>query len=131
MAALNSYLVRAVYDWAVESGLTPHIVVDVSRPGVVVPPGRAEGGRIVLNIDPAAVRGFSYDHELMAFSARFGGVAFNITVPVAAILAIYARENGKGLSFESGPDNEPSPPAEPTPPPEPPAPRTPTLRRVK
>ncbi|MDA8390103.1 MAG: ClpXP protease specificity-enhancing factor [Gammaproteobacteria bacterium] len=130
MTPLRSYLIRAVYDWAVDSGLTPHVVVDVTQPGVAVPPGRAADGRIVLNIDPAAVRDFFFDHDMMAFSARFGGVPFNITVPLTAVLALYARENGKGLSFEQGPDDDPSPPAEPTPPVSTP-PKTPTLRRVK
>ncbi len=73
MTPLRSYLVRAVYDWAVDSGLTPHVVVDVTKAGVVVPPGRAADGRIVLNIDPAAVRNFFLDHDRLAFSARFGG----------------------------------------------------------
>ena len=129
MTALHNYLVRAVYDWAVDSGFTPHIVVDVTVPGVIVPPGRAEGGRIVLNIDPAAVRGFSYDEEIIEFSARFGGVPFQIAVPVTAVRAIYARENGQGLSLEQSPDDQP-PPAEPTPPPSAPS-RPPALRRVK
>ncbi|MHB1565593.1 MAG: stringent starvation protein B [Acidiferrobacter sp.] len=131
MAGLRGYLIRAVYDWAVDAGHTPYIVVDITKPGVSVPPGRAEEGRITLNIHPSAVRGLSYDPEAITFSARFGGAPFLITLPIPAVLAIFARENGRGLSFEGEPDEEPPEPS--TPPTGPPsAPRkVPMLRRIK
>ncbi len=104
MAALKVHLLRAVYDWAVESGFTPHIVADTKIAGVHVPTGYAdESGRIVLNIHPQALQGFSFDEMWIRFSARFGGVSQAVEVPLKAVLAIYAKENGQGISFpESG-----------------------------
>ncbi|WP_298138704.1 stringent starvation protein B [Acidiferrobacter sp.] len=130
MAGLRTHLVGAVYQWAVESGFSPFILIDVARPGVQVPPGRAEDGRITLNVDPRAVRNFMIHDETLSFQARFGGQPFLVTLPILAVLAIYARENGRGLSFE-GEDEEP-PPAPAAPSAEGPAGRkTPALRRVK
>lgn len=111
MAALRTHLVQAVYSWAVEAGFTPHVLVDATKPGVEVPTSYVEGGRITLNLDPQAVRAFSFADETLIFSARFGGRSYAINVPVSAILAIYARETGRGLSFEGEPEDEPSPPA--------------------
>ncbi|HUW98480.1 MAG TPA: ClpXP protease specificity-enhancing factor SspB [Acidiferrobacter sp.] len=130
MAALRTHLVQAVYDWAVESGFSPFLLVDATKPGVQVPPGRVEEGRITLNVDPRAVRAFSLQDETVAFQARFGGQPFLVAVPVFAVLAVYARENGKGLSFEGELDDGPTSPS-PTAPEPPPAPKGPTLRRVK
>lgn len=130
MAALRTHLVGAVYQWAVESGFSPFILVDAVRPGVQVPPGRVEDGRITLNVDPRAVRHFVIQDEVLSFQARFGGQPFLVSVPMMAVLAIYARENGRGLSFEG--EDEPEPPAPATPPSEGTAPRkAPSLRRVK
>ncbi|AWP22477.1 ClpXP protease specificity-enhancing factor [Acidiferrobacter sp. SPIII_3] len=130
MAALRTHLVGAVYQWAVESGFSPFILVDAARPGVQVPPGRVEDGRITLNVDPRAVRNFAIQDEMLSFQARFGGQPFLVSLPIMAVLAIYARENGRGLSFEG--EDEPEPPAPATPPTEGAAPRkAPALRRVK
>jgi len=130
MAALRTHLVGAVYAWAVESGFSPFVLVDTTKPGVQIPPGRAENDRITLNIDPRAVRSFSLQDEMLSFQARFGGQPFLIVVPIIAVLAIYARENGRGLSFEGEDDEPPIGPA--TPPPETtPTRKGPTLRRVK
>jgi stringent starvation protein B len=107
MAALKTYLLRAVYDWAVESGCTPQVVVDANANGVRVPPGHADAnGRIVLNIHPRALQGFSLDDRWLRFTARFGGTPFGVEVPLAAVLAIYARENGQGISFPHEGGNE-------------------------
>ena len=130
MAALRTHLVGAVYQWAVESGFSPFILVDAARPGVQVPPGRVEDGRITLNVDPRAVRNFAIQDEMLSFQARFGGQPFLVSLPIMAVLAIYARENGRGLSFEG--EDEPEPPTPATPPTEGAAPRkAPALRRVK
>ena len=73
MAALRTHLLRAVYDWAVENGFTPHIVADTKAPGVRVPTGYAdEAGRIVLNVHPHALQGFTFDDSWVRFSARWG-----------------------------------------------------------
>ena len=121
----------AVYQWAVESGFSPFILVDAARPGVQVPPGPVEDGRITLNIDPRAVRHFAIQDEILSFQARFGGQPFLVSLPILAVLAIYARENGRGLSFEGEDEPEPPTPAT-TSPAEGGAPRkAPALRRVK
>ena len=130
MAALRTHLVGAVYQWAVESGFSPFILVDAARPGVQVPPGRVEDGRMTLNVDPRAVRNFSIQDEVLSFQGRFGGQPFLVSLPILAVLAIYARENGRGLSFEGEDDPESPTPA--TPPAEGvTARKTPALRRVK
>jgi len=117
VAALKTHLLRAVYDWAVESGFTPHIVVDTKVQGARVPPGYADAaGRIVLNIHPRALHGFAFDDTWLRFSARFAGVSQPVEVPLNAVLAVYAKENGQGISFpESGADNTPEGPDEPDP----------------
>jgi stringent starvation protein B len=103
VAALKTHLLRAVYDWALENGFTPQIVVDSKAEGVRVPAGHAdEAGRVVLNIHPRALQGFSFDDSWIRFTARFGGTPYGVEVPLAAVLAIYARENGQGISFPSG-----------------------------
>jgi stringent starvation protein B len=109
VAALKTHLLRAVYDWALQSGFTPHIVVDTNHDGVRVPPGYADdSARIILNVHPRALQGFSFDFsfddEWIRFSARFGGTPFNIETPLAAVLAVYAKENGQGISFPPGSD---------------------------
>ena len=93
-------------------------------------PGYVENGRIVLNIHPRAIHGFSFDHGGIRFSARFGGSPYVIDIPLAGLLAIYAKENGQGVSF---PERDEPPPAEPAAPGRPaPAPRKgPVLKRVK
>lgn len=99
--------------------------------GVQVPPGYVENGRIVLNIHPRAISGFSFDHSGIRFSARFGGSPYAIDIPLAGLLAIYAKENGQGVSF---PERDEPPPAEPAAPVRAPtnAPRKgPVLRRIK
>lgn len=130
MSALRTHLVQAVYNWAVEAGFSPFLLVDAATPGVQVPAGHIEEGRITLNIDPRAVRGFSLQDEVLSFQARFGGQPFLIVVPIFAVLAIYARENGRGLSFEGELDDEPPTPSPQTPE-SAPARKGPALRRVK
>jgi len=99
MIALKSYLIRAVRDWAVDQGLTPHIVVDAFHSGTLVPPDYVHDGRIVLNIHPRAVMDFELGEEWIRFAARFGAQSRTVDVPVAAVMAAYARENGQGISF--------------------------------
>ncbi|MGA6098682.1 ClpXP protease specificity-enhancing factor [Stutzerimonas marianensis] len=106
MTSSRPYLVRALYDWIVDNGCTPHILVHADHPGVQVPSGYASDGQIVLNVSPGAVRHLDMSNEAVSFEGRFGGVAHNLYVPSAAILAIYARENGQGMVFEV----EPTPP---------------------
>jgi stringent starvation protein B len=123
------YLVQAIYDWCIDNGHTPHLVVASEYPGVSVPNQFVQDGRITLNISPMAVQSLHIDQDPIWFSARFSGRPFDVTVPVGAVLAIVARENGEGIVFgEVEPADEaavagtPSPPDhEPTP--EPPKPK--------
>ncbi|EGT5681175.1 ClpXP protease specificity-enhancing factor [Cronobacter turicensis] len=94
------YLLRAFYEWLLDNQLTPHLVVDVTLPGVLVPLEYARDGQIVLNIAPRAVGNLELANDEVRFNARFGGVPRQVSVPLAAVLAIYARENGAGTMFE-------------------------------
>ena len=129
------YLLRAIYDWCVDSGYTPYLTVTVDAV-TRVPMEYIKDGEIVLNVGPIAVERFTMGNQLIEFSARFNGVGQEISIPVGAVSAIYARENGQGLSFEvtttatasEATKND----ADDNTPPEPPRPsRKPSLRRVK
>lgn len=100
MTPRRPYLLRAFYDWLLDNQLTPHLVVDIMRDDVQVPMEFARDGQIVLNIAPRAVGNLQLGDTEVSFNARFGGVPRQVSVPVAAVLAIYARENGAGTMFE-------------------------------
>jgi stringent starvation protein B len=109
-----------MHEWMVDNGYTPHLVVDAKREDVRVPVAHVKDGKIVLNVSPSATRALSLGNDVIAFEARFGGVAQQLSVPVSAVLGIYARENGQGMIFgeddpTTGPDS-PTPPLTPTPP---------------
>lgn len=113
MALLGSrpYFMRAVNEWILDQGLTPYLLVDANWPGAEVPLAYIEDGRIVLNINPSAVRDLLLANEEVSFSARFSGQTHWIRAPIGAVLGIYARENGEGLFFDA---DEYSPEPEPT-----------------
>lgn len=94
------YLLRAFYHWLLDNHLTPHLVVNVMLPEVYVPMEYSDGGEIVLNIAPRAVHNLEIANDEVRFNARFGGVPRQVSVPMAAVQAIYARENGAGTMFE-------------------------------
>ncbi len=96
----SSLSARAFYEWLLDNQLTPHLVVDVTLPGVQVPMEYARDGQIVLNIAPRAVGNLELANDEVRFNARFGGIPRQVSVPLAAVLAIYARENGAGTMFE-------------------------------
>ena len=135
------YLMRAIYDWCVDNGYTPYLSVTVDSV-TRVPMEYVKDGQIVLNIGPIAVEHFKLGNELIEFSARFNGAGREISIPIGVVSAIYARENGQGLSFEvattesaatehSG-HTDASGDHEGGTPPEPPRPSgKPSLRRVK
>ena len=128
MTSSRPYLVIALYEWILDNGYTPHIVVSADAEGVEVPAEFVHGGQIVLNISPSAVKDFLMDKEAISFNARFHKVARDIYVPMGAILGIVTRENGKGMMFDMiEPPSEPSDP-EPT---QRPALSKPTLKVVK
>lgn len=103
LTARRPYLLRAFYDWLLDNQLTPHLVVDINLPGVQVPLEYARDGQIVLNIAPRAVGNLNLSNDEVRFNARFGGVPRQVSVPMAAVMAIYARENGAGTMFEPEP----------------------------
>lgn len=105
------YLLRALTDWILDSGHTPHVLVDATLPGVAVPPEHVKDGRIVLNLSPSAVRGLQIGREAVTCDGRFGGRAFSLYLPMASIVAVYARETGEGMVFEAESFAEPEPPA--------------------
>ena len=152
------YLLRALYEWCVDNGYTAHLAVKVDS-RAQVPSEYVRNGEITLNVAPSAVHKLQMGNELIEFSARFAGVARQISVPVAGVYALYARETGHGMTFEvdaakpaiqsdaekepsnkTGPSNEPGPTALPVPassttasPTEPTKPTggKPQLRRIK
>ncbi len=105
------YLLRALYDWIVDSELTPYLLVTVDDASVQVPEEYVSEGKIVLNVSPMAVRELDLGQEAVTFSGRFGGRPFPIHVPMASIQAIYAKETGEGMMFEpESIEPEPTPP---------------------
>lgn len=100
MKSSRPYLVRALYEWIVDNDCTPHLLVNAEFNGVQVPAGFANDGQIVLNVSPTAVRHLHMDNEAVSFEGRFAGVPQSLYIPTAAVLAVYARENGQGMVFE-------------------------------
>lgn len=100
MNSSRPYLLRALYEWVVDNGCTPHVIVDATLPGVVVPEQFVKDGQIVLNLSPAAVIELELADDRVSFNGRFGGRPTDVFIPMAAILGIYARENGQGMAFE-------------------------------
>ncbi len=103
MASSRPYLVRAFNEWILDNNCTPYILVDAGVQGVQVPSEHVANGQIVLNISPSAVKALMIGNSVLEFSARFGGVPMQVSVPLVAVLAIYARENGEGMVFGSEP----------------------------
>ena len=131
MSPLKYYLLRATFDWAVENGLTPHVIVDANGADVAVPTRFTENGRIVLNISPQAVHEFHFDENAIAFRARFSGAEHQVYLPMAALLAIYARETGQGVSFPTDRGEELTAEPDKTPPDSSPPRKGPVLKIVK
>lgn len=150
-SSTKPYLLRAIYEWCVDNGLTPYVSVAVNA-NTRVPMEYVRDGEIVLNIGPLATSNMQMGNESIRCTARFSGVSRELTIPIAAVTAIYARENGQGMSFDVGPEVQsadagasaseqrpgPRPAADPginpdSEPPSPPKPGggKPTLRRIK
>ena len=101
MSGVFPYLIRAYCDWIEDSNLTPHILVDCEKTGVVVPEGLTNKGKIVLNISSSATENRLITNDFISFKARFSGKPQKITVPCEAVLTIYAQENGEGMFFDN------------------------------
>ena len=93
------YMVRAIHEWCVDNGCTPHLLVAVDS-HTRVPMAYVKDGEIVLNLNYTATKDLHIDNEVITFSARFGGVAQNLYVPMHAVKGIFARETGQGMFFE-------------------------------
>jgi stringent starvation protein B len=106
VTSTKPYLIRAIYEWCMDQGYTPYLAAMVDA-HTRVPPGSAKDGQIVLNVSPDATHQLDMGNELIEFQARFGGVAHPLSIPVANVVAIYARENGHGMAFEVEPALEP------------------------
>ena len=107
MTSNRPYLLRALYDWISDNSMTPHILVDADNRHVDVPDQAIQKGKVILNIDKAAVQQLELGNEWLTFNARFSGQQYSVSVPVEAVLAIYSKENGQGMMFAQ--DDEPDP----------------------
>jgi stringent starvation protein B len=125
MTSLKPYLIRSIYEWIIDNKLTPYLLVDAENNSACLPQEFIEDGKIVLNIRPEAIQGLLLGNDSIEFNARFNGKPMHIVAPVAAVMAIYAKENGKGMIFDLD-DNE----GDETPPDKQP-PTKPILRVVK
>ncbi len=99
MASTKPYLIRAIHEWCSEEGFTPYLAVSVDA-ATRVPREFVKDGQIVLNVGLEATHQLQLGNDEISFQARFGGRAFPVSVPVARVSAIYARENGEGMAFE-------------------------------
>ena len=109
MTSSRPYMIRAIYEWVVDNDCTPYILVNALFDGVQVPQQYVKDGQIVLNISPSAVVALDVGNDELGFRGRFAGVAQDIRAPIAAVLGIYARENGQGMLFDAEDPGAPPP----------------------
>lgn len=107
-------MLRAMHEWISDNAQTPHIVVDAAMQGVEVPRQYVQDGKIILNVSTHATSGLALGNDFVRFRARFGAATYDVSVPVAAVLGIYARETGQGMIFSEA-DAPPPPPDSPPP----------------
>jgi stringent starvation protein B len=105
MLSNRPYLLRAFYQWIVDSGCTPMLVINALHPQCKVPKHYARDNEVAFNISPSAVRNLQIMNETIEFKASFSGIIHIISVPVSAVLAIYAEENNEGI-FLDGEEDE-------------------------
>ena len=101
MRGVVPYLIRAYCDWIEDSSLTPHVLVNCKKDGVVVPKGLTKKGKIVLNISSSATENRLITNDSISFKARFSGKPQKVIIPCEAVLTIYAQENGEGMFFDA------------------------------
>lgn len=117
MSSNRPYLLRALYEWINDNGMTPYLLVDAAREGLQVPPSTVQDGRVVLNLAPRAIAQLDMGNRDIRFLARFGGVSQQVVVPLPAVMAIYAQETGQGMMLPD--DGAELPPDSPPPAPQP------------
>ena len=110
MTPIKPYLIRSIYEWIIDNQLTPHLLVDAENSNSVLPESYIEDGKIVLNMRPEAIQNLTLGNEEIQFNARFSGNPMHIVAPTSAVLAIYAKENGKGMVFDPEEHNDDGPP---------------------
>jgi stringent starvation protein B len=109
VSSRRPYLLRAMHEWMTDNDQTPHLIVDACRQGVQVPNEYVKDGKIVLNVSHAAIRDLHLGNDGIEFEARFGGRSMRISLPMQAVIGIYARETGEGMLFGGEEDGEPGP----------------------
>ncbi|MEP7186812.1 MAG: ClpXP protease specificity-enhancing factor [Rhodanobacter sp.] len=110
MSSNRPYLLRAIYDWVTDNDLTPYVLVDAGFAGVRVPAQVIKDGQVVLNLAMRAVSNLDLGNDWISFQARFSGVSQTIQIPVQAVLALYAQENGQGMMFPAEDEGGKTPP---------------------
>ena len=111
MTPSRPYLLRAIYDWLIDNEQTPYLLVNADAEGVIVPREHVQDGKIILNISLTATRDLELANDGVTFNARFGGQPMKVNVPIMAALALYSKENGRGMMFpEESPDDDPQSP---------------------
>ena len=93
-------MIRAMHEWIIDSDLTPYALVDANHSNVVIPEEFIEDGKILLNVSPSATQNLNLGNEFILFNARFNGVPMEVSFPISAVMAIYAKENGRGMMFK-------------------------------
>ncbi|MEC8126253.1 MAG: ClpXP protease specificity-enhancing factor SspB [Pseudomonadota bacterium] len=107
LGSSRPYLIHALYDWIIDGGEDPYVVVDCFYPGVEVPESHVKDGQIVLNLSPGALNAWSTSDFGLMFQTRFSGVPTDLILPYGAITAIYGKESGFGMSFGQEPGGVP------------------------
>jgi len=100
MTPLKPYLVRSLHEWILDNNFTPYLLVDTRVEFVDVPQAYISDDKIILNTHPGAIQNWYIDNEVISFNARFSGKSESMYIPVQAVLAVYAKENGKGMMFD-------------------------------
>lgn len=131
MTSSRPYLVRAMYQWIADNGMTPHLLADASVEGIQIPAEHVQNGKIILNIAPMAISSLVLGDTEITFNARFSGQSLGIYIPIDAVLAIYAKENGQGMMFSEDDGAVSSSEDDEDPEPDPDKPKRPALRVVK
>jgi len=132
MTSSQPYLIRAIYDWIIDNDFTPYLLVNAENDYAMIPREYVEDGKIVLNINPSAISDLQLGNDYIMFNARFSGKAMEVSVPIVAVLAIYARENGQGMMFDKNNNSlPPTPPEDNSPPAKPKKSKKPQLKVVK
>jgi len=106
MLSNRPYLLRAFYQWIVDSNCNPILVIDANNPRCKIPRDFVEGNEIVFNVSPSAIRDMKISNENVEFKASFSGVIHIISAPIKAVLAVYAEENGEGIFFDAEDDTD-------------------------